>query len=248
MGNLTVKDLFNQMETYKDTVFIVGDKLINRDTSNLNSDILNNKTLRRDPNSFWNYYLNHVVINPDKLNHTGASVIKLLINQGYGQKLVNLTHDDYSYGAKDIINLHGHANHYKCSKCKIEYTQQYINSCPIEQIVCEVCGKPLRPTLLLDGEKYFQTDFDLAKEWLLNTHTVFAAGIDWGETPIVNLLADYANMKETRNRIEKDKRMIVIVGEDELTPNMDDIALFDFVVKGNINEALLRLIALKDAN
>ena len=249
MGNLKVKDLFNHLQTYKDAVILFGNKAINKLANDIDAEILTNKVLRRNPVDFWNYY-NHTVLNLNKELNDAQLAIKYLTDNDLSSKIINLTTDSRLYyyyllnQKVELINLHGLCTQYKCTKCKkIIDTDRIL----IEPPVCDICKKPLRPNILLEGENYFDNDFHQMKEWLLNTHTIIGVGIDWAEDPIANLILDYTEMKDQRNKTEQEKRMVVLVGDDEIIKNFDELGNFEFVVHGDVNESMKRLIDKKDA-
>lgn len=243
MGKLTINDLSTHLATYKDAVILFGNKAINKFANDTDAKILTNKTLIRTPDVFWKYYNENVLIQDEKLNDAQLA-IKYLIDKGYSTQLVNLTTDSrlfYYYFLNnhiEMINLHGLSTQYKCTKCKTIFEQKYVDEAGA---ICEKCGKALRPNILLEGENYFDNDFIKMKEWILNTHTLFCVGIDWGEDPIANLVIDYAEMKDQRNATEQDKRMVVLVGDDEIIKDFDELANFEYVVHGDVCESMKRL-------
>lgn len=241
MGKLTVADLVKHLETYKDALVLIGDKAIKL-RGEIDPDILNNKTLRRNPSEFWKHYFATAFCNPEDELSDAQKAVAALKNKGYIANIINLTHDGKMNVLGDVINLHGTSDKFKCTSCKTIFTYDYVKTCPDNQIECEVCGRPLRPAILFNGENYFDDQYDAFKHLLLETHTLFVIGLDWGESPIVNLIADYAEMKDNRNAVEEDKRMVVVVGEDDFM-NVEEVGQFEFFVPGDVNESMKRLLS-----
>lgn len=240
MGKLKVSDLVAHLEQYKDALLLIGDKAIS--TKEIDSDVLNNKTLRRFPEAFWKHYFENVFIDPNGELSQAQKAVAALKNKGYVKDIINLTTDSKLNGLGDIINLHGTSDKFKCTSCKTIFTYDYVETCPENEIKCEVCGRPLRPSILLNGENYFDDQYNAFKHLLLETHTLFVVGLDWGESPIVNLIADYSDMKQDRNAREEEKRMIVVVGGDDFM-DVNEVGMFEFFVPGDVNESMQRLLS-----
>lgn len=242
MAKRTIEDLVKHLETYKDALIIIGDNAIHL-KGEVNPDILNNKVLRRKPTEFWDHFFENVFCHPNNKLSEAQKVITMLKNKGYVANIINLTHDSKLDSLGDVINLHGVSDKFKCTACKTIFTHQYVETCPKDHIECELCGRPLRPAILFSGENYFDDQYDAFKHLLLATHTVFVVGLDWGETPIVNLIVDYSEMKDQQNAVNNEQRMVVIVGSDDFI-NLEEIGNFEFIVPGDINESMKRLAYL----
>lgn len=240
MGKLTVSDLVSHLDTYKDALVLIGDKAIS--TKEIDVDLLNNKTLRRNPTAFWKHYFENVFLDPNAEFSKAQKAVAALKNKGYVKDIINLTVDSKLNGLGDVINLHGVSDKFKCTSCKTIFTYDYVETCPESEIKCEVCGRPLRPMILLNGENYFDDQYNAFKHLLLETHTLFVVGLDWSESPIVNLIADYSDMKQERNEREEEKRMIVVVGGDDFM-DVNEVGLFEFFVPGDVGESMQRLLS-----
>lgn len=240
MGKLTVQDLVKHLETYKDALLLIGDKAVIL-KGEADSDILTNKNLRRNPTEFWKHYFEAIYADSSEDMSQAQKAVAALKNKDLIRNIVNLTTDSKLNVLGDVINLHGESDKFKCTSCKTIFTDDYVKTCPEGAIECEVCGRPLRPMILLNGENYYDDQYNAFKHLLLETHTLFVVGLDWGETPIVNLIADYAEMKDNRNASEEEQRMVVVVGTDDFI-NIEEVGQFEFVVPGDVNESMKRLL------
>lgn len=233
----TLQELVSHMKKFKDAVIIVGNDInsIKYDyTVNDFNENYNRKTLKRNPENLWKFFNENLLSEID--NNKIYDYIKeldynLLVNQN-----INGPIDDKSF------NIHGHINKFLCPKCKTIYTSNYIIDDSIP--TCELCDSIIRPSILLTGERYDQTEFDNLKQNIIDTHTLFVIGLDYTEQPILDLIADYGDMKSQINADgdpEKEKTLVVIQDKDkEYDPN--EIAFCDFLVKDNIENAMKRFI------
>lgn len=240
MGTRTKQDLLNHMDQYKDAVIIIGPKALCYESYTDHEsfqEVMTNKTLRRKPEVFWSFFKEHVYKGEERLSPAQEVLIELKdkIHRIYSQNT-----DGLLSNYLPVTYLHGRDDLYKCNSCKTKFTAEYVMSfdTPPE---CEVCGKPLRPDMLLIGENYWQDIFDDFKKDLLETHTVFLVGFDFEEDRIFDLILDYAEMKDTRNATEEEKRMLVTVGVDDLV-DLEELANFEFLVKGDVGESMKRLL------
>ena len=233
--DMDVKELIEHMKKHKDALVLFGDNGL-KNPPDIDPSVLTNKKLIRDADNFWAYYFENV-LNNDEMSDA-QKVIMHMDKEDLLSGIINLTFDDKLENSKMLINLHGVASEFKCNSCKIMYSKEYVTSFE-SGIKCEVCGKPLRPNILLTGERYIDDKFNAFKQMVLDTHTLFIVGLDWNEDAVVDLIASYGDMKEVRNMKEADKRILVAVGADDII-DISDIGRFEFLVNGNVNESMKR--------
>lgn len=237
MNNL--KDLVSHIKKHNDAVIIVGPG-INPSKPNYTIEEFNEKynrrTLIRDYKTAWDFYFNNIL---KGINNTIAYDIISQINNA-------VILDQNIDGSINASYLHGHIDLYKCQKCKVTYPSKAIimNPLTFTPHSCELCDGKIRPTVLLSGERYDQILFDDFKTKLLNTHTLILVGMDYTEEPLINLIADYGDMKSQLNAEGNpdNERVIVAIQskDEEFDPN--DLSFCEFLVKGNIIESLDKLI------
>ena len=236
----TINDLTNHIKKHNDAVIIVGPG-INPIESDYSVDDFNKnytrKTLVRNPFTAWKFYFDNLQV---KLNNSKAYELIEQINS-------SLVLDQNTNGSISAAYLHGHVNLFKCQKCKVVYPSAGVDISITETEVnadCELCGGILRPTILLSGERYDQILFDDFKSKLLNTHTLILIGMDYTEESLLNLIADYGDMKSQLNadgNPENERALIAIQSdEEEFDPN--ELAFCEFLVKGDITDSLKRLV------
>ncbi len=232
---MDVKELIEHMKKHKDALVLFGDNGL-KNPPDIDPSVLTNKKLIRDADNFWAYYFENV-LNNDEMSDA-QKVIMHMDKEDLLSGIINLTFDDKLENSKMLINLHGVASEFKCNSCKVNYTKEYVTSFE-SGIKCEICGKALRPNILLTGERYIDDKFNAFKQMVLDTHTLFIVGLDWNEDAVVDLIASYGDMKEVRNMKEADKRILVAVGADDII-DISDIGRFEFLVNGNVNESMKR--------
>lgn len=226
----TLKELVAHMKNYKDAVIIVGSGInphsLNYTTEEFNEKY-NRKSLVRNYEETMAFYADNI---EQPINDIGVYELIKEIDH-------SLILDQNINGSIAASYLHGHVNIFKCIKCKTVF--------PIEGLMgttCECCGANLRPSVLLAGERYDQVLFDEFKEKLLNTHTVFLIGMDFNEDALLNLIADYGDMKAQLNAEGKEERVLISIQEKDLDFNPNEITHFEFLVKDDVKNALARFI------
>lgn len=241
----TVKNLVNHLNKYKDAVIIVGPgALAQQDKNDYSVEEFNynynRKSLVRDPQKMWNFFNDNM--KKDLSNETMDTyraikelddVTGLIIDQN-----INAPH------MMKKADLHGSLHKFKCNKCKITYTSDYVYGPEDETFTteCEECGGTIRPTALLSGERYDNAMFLDVQEKIKASHTLILLGMDYTEESLMQLIAEYGDVKSFINAKEDDEeKMLVSIQtlEEEFDPN--EMAFFEFIVKGNIKDALLRL-------
>ena len=243
---MKIQELKEHLEKYKDALVLVGPDAIKNIASIPSRDdqikFLNNKNLRRSPKEFWDFYFNQFYIEPKKASET-EKVIAELYKNSLVKNVVTLYPDGLlSYfnliNPTDIIHLHGNMQTYQCQKasCKINYPIEAINK---ENLTCEVCGNRLRPQILLSGENYNEDKYQAMISLLNQTHTLFTIGLDYTETPIVEFIADYCDLKGAS---EESKVLVSVVDKDLDMDLNEQIGFHEFIVKDDCDAAMIRLL------
>ena len=238
----TLEDLISHMKKYKDTIVIVGNK-VNSFNYDFTSDEFNNnfnrKSLKRNPKKLWDFFYNKLYTDIDNNNiyeMLDKIDYNLLINQNINGPINSNT-----------INLHGNINKFLCPKCNTIYSSISFNKDDNNIPTCELCGKPLRPSILLANERYNQEDLNTIDEELIKTHTLFCIGLDYTEQAILDLIADYGDVKSVNNSDPKEKenngeKVLVIIQDKDIDYDPNQITFCEFLVKDNLEDALKRFI------
>lgn len=242
MGSLTKAHLIGHMRKFQNAVVIVGPKVLKRQMTDEELDKceehLTNRMLRREPEKFWDFYRN-TFLTEDLKEQDADLAIKALYEKGlikriYTQNMAPILQVPATY-------LHGRDDDYKCTKCQIRYPDEYANMMEIP--VCEVCGKGLRPNILFVGENYDDDVYHQLKEDLVSTNTLFLVGFDYDETPIADLVFQFAQNKDMKNSLNDPEQMtmIISVGGADLY-DIEEHGNFEFYVKGDVNESMRLLM------
>lgn len=237
----TVQELIKHLKKHKDAVIIVGSEVnqLKKDyrTEDFN-EIYNRKNLKRNPKELWDFYSKNILTDIDDNNIYNLIQnldYSLLVNQNINGPTVEKTFD-----------IHGNVGIYICPKCKTVYSSKAVFDGEDTHNECELCGAIIRPTVLLTGERYDQAMFDSLKDNLITTHTLILIGMDYSEQPLLDLIADYGDIKSQVNASgdPENQKAIVVIQTAEQPFDTNEITFCDFVVKDDIETALDRLIKL----
>jgi NAD-dependent SIR2 family protein deacetylase len=234
----TLNELINHLKKHKDAIIIVGSAINSYDKNYTSEEFnynYNRKNLKRNPEKLWSFYYNNILTDID-YNDIYDMINKidydLLVNQNINGPINN-----------KALNIHGHINKYICPKCKTIYSS---NSFEDNTTIptCEICGKALKPSVLLTGERYDQTEFDNLKQKIINTHSLILIGMDYTEQPLLDLIADYGDIKSqiNANGNSEEERVLVAIQNEEEEFDPNQITFCEFLVKDNIEDALTRLL------
>lgn len=233
----TLEDLVKKMKKFNDTVIIIGpgifeNKEIKYTTEEFNNTY-NRKMLSRKVEDFWNFYLNKIYEPIQKntiysyINSLNAFVIDQNIN---GVDLDNK------------IDLHGNCNKYFC-KCGTMYTHDYITSKQPFENICELCGRKLKPSVLLSNDKYNASHVKQITEAIDNTHCLMLIGVDFTEEFILECIHQYSIKDVTnKNLQEEDKKTLVTIQNENEEFDINELLFSEYVVKGDIENSLKKLI------
>lgn len=261
----TINELALHMKKFKDAVIIVGPDAIQSYNKTISkedlSDKFSRKSLKRTPQIFWDTFKESIYIDSEscQLSPTYKN-IQTLLNKQLVSKVITQTHDGLlsimTSLSDKIIPLHGSDQEFVCTgpDCKIFYPYSAIMPyLDIDHIPrCEICGKQLRPSTLMENENYDDELFFQAKKAIYETHTLLVWGIDFGEEELLSLIAQYGDIKANENASGNEEAERVLVGcinPDVLIDVNDEIAFFEFLVKENCDEATSRFTkAITESN
>ena len=235
----TLNELTAHIKKHNDAVIIIGPGINPNkpkyDTDEFNAKY-NRKNLKRNYDELIKFYIDNI---HSEINTSKSYDLIKAINH-------SLLLDQNVNGSITASYLHGHVNIFKCQKCNNIYPLEGIELNTEEYTVsdCECCGSKLRPSVLLSAERYNQEIFDEFKEKLLDTHTLILIGMDYSEAPLLNLIADYGDMRSQLNAEgnEDNERCIVVIQSKEEEFNPNEITFCEFLVKDDIENALTRLV------
>lgn len=246
---MNITELVEHMKRHNDAVVIAGPGIgITRSTEKPSLEQLEEcytaKALRREPQKFWPFFREHIFVDPNKFGPTTSMYsLKSMVNKGYVSTIATQNTDGlfFEIGVENVIHLHGHTYHYTVGQKTYDaysVSEQEDNVIPVDD-----AGKAYRPKVLLHGENYKQQDYDDLKTAIFNTHTLIVVGLDYSEEPIVNLIADFIEMKNTSNPASEDyqKKVAIAIGKAPYNLN-SEIGFFEFIVDDEPAAALDRLV------
>lgn len=239
----TVKDLVKHLNKYNDAVMIIGPgALAPKDKNDYSieefNDNYNRKSLVREPNKMWNFFNKRM--KKDFSNETRDTYIAIKDLSDIASLIIDQNTNAPHIAKK--VDLHGSLYKFKCNKCKTIYTDAYVYGLEEENHECELCGGAIRPTVLLSGERYDNVMFLDVQEKIKAAHTLILVGMDYTEESLMQLIAEYGDVKSFINAKEDgEEKMLVAIQtpEEDFDPN--EMAFFEFIVKDNIKDALVRL-------
>lgn len=235
----TLNELVDHMKKFKDAVIIIGNEVnsykYNYTPEEFN-ERYNRKKLKREPEKLMEFYGDKLLTDIDNNNiYKLISGIdySLIVNQNINGPVM-----------ENVFNIHGNINTYYCTKCKTLFTSDYVEFDNKFSTECEACGGQIRPSVLLAGERYDQASFDNLKEQIINCHTLMLIGMDYSELPLLELIAQYGDIKSQVNAQgnEEDTKVLVSIQSKEQEFDPNDISFFEFLVKDDIESALKRFI------
>lgn len=236
----TVQELVSHIKKHDDAVIIIGPG-INPIQSKYTSEQFNSeytmKELKRNIKKTFKFFEEYIY---GEINNSEAYDLIDKINH-------SLILDQNINGSLAAFYLHGHIDIFKCQKCKTIFPIEGIKDSNDNFIItCECCGGKIRPSVLVSGERYDQIIFDQFKKALLDTHTLILVGMDYTEESLLNLIADYGDMKSQLNAEgnPENERVLIAVQSDSETFDPNEITFCEFLVKGDITKSLERLSEL----
>lgn len=232
----TIDELVNHINHFKDAVIFCGSGVCNITKTYDSKDFNENysrKALKRYPEKLWDFYKNNLLTEID--NNNMYEMINdiphsLIVNQNINGPRMN-----------NVYDIHGNVGIYKCLKCKTIYPAPAIeNEDGTFVKKCENCGREIRPSVLLSGERYDNDKFINIREEIVKTHTLIVIGLDYNEQALLDIIADYGDIKSTYNADgnPEEERMLVIMQDEHVEFDPAQITFPEFLVKGPIEEKL----------
>jgi hypothetical protein len=250
---LPINVLVNHLKNYKDAVIVLGPDVIkDTDYCEINEetyDSYNRKLMIKEPNKFWNFYVDKIMIPIAATNKITAQINRLLEMNVHSfiidTNIVKTVMNDEK--REDLISPNGKNNILECVKChKTFEANKMIDELKSTEktLKCE-CGGNIKPTVLYHGEKYNMNMYKAVKDAIfkeendkpeLNTHTLIFIGVDFTDTLISELIDSYDALKDNNH--------FTVIVTDKL--NRDDLIYYnpEFGVTDDLDQAIDRLIDL----
>ena len=230
----TFKDLCDQLKQ-KENIIVIGpgiDQNYNKiDSKNFNKTYTI-KNMRRNPKIAIDFYKNNLInksIDSSIYDLIYSIPHTLIVDQNTNAPFDILKHEDY-------LALHGHQFVFECMKCKKKIKDIVMSDSITSDSKCE-CGSPIRPSILMSGEKYKGADYEKLMTSFVTAKTLFLIGVDFNEEFICDIIDEF----NKKRALDFKDYMIICVKQKKDLLNLDQFGFFDFIVEDdNILESLKR--------
>ncbi len=134
------------------------------------------QALRNNPELFWKFYRwRKKLINEVKPNLGHYSLVDFeRIYDDFFLVTQNVDNLHREAGNKNIVELHGNIFNTKCADCDKSHTEPISESTQIP--ICNFCGGPLRPDVVLFGENLQEKNLRAAQEAAAGCEIFFSIG------------------------------------------------------------------------
>ena len=248
---LPIEALINHLKTHKDAVIILGPDILGEnkqcEINEATYDFYNRKLMIKEPQKFWNFYVDQVM-KPLAITNPMTSQINKLIEMNVHSTIIdtNIVKTIINDGTReDLISPNGKNNILECVKCHKKISANTVVNDLLEiqkPYKCE-CGGNIKPTVLYHGEKYNMNIYKAIKDAIfteengkpeLVTHTLIFIGVDFTDSLISELADSYDALKDNNH--------FSVIVTDKM--NREDILYYnpEFGVTDDIDKAIERLI------
>ena len=250
---LPIDVLTKHLQEYKDAVIVLGPDILGEykqcEINEETFDLYNRKLMIKEPNKFWNFYVDEIM-NPLAITNKITAQLNRLLGMNIHSNIIdtNIVKTIINTDTRsDLISPNGKNNKLECVKChKVFEANKMIDDLKSadKTLKCE-CGGNIKPTVLYHGEKYNMNIYKAVKDAIfieengkpkLNTHTLIFIGVDFTDSLISELIDSYDALKDGEH--------FTVIVTDKL--NRDDLIYYnpEFGVTDDIDQAIDRLIGL----
>ena len=186
--------------------------------------ILSHSFFERDPEEFYRFYHEKLVIRgakPNMAHHRLAELeregkLKAILTQ-------NIDGLHQAAGSREVLELHGSTHRCYCAKCGRRYPEETINDC--EGVPRCSCGGVIRPDVVLYEEALDQDVLERSVRYISRADMLIIGGTSLAVYPAAGLINYYRGHK------------LVLVNRGA-TPRDNDA---DLIVRGNIGEVFSQI-------
>ena len=250
---LPIDVLTKHLQEYKDAVIVLGPDILGEykqcEINEETFDLYNRKLMIKEPNKFWNFYVDEIM-NPLAITNKITAQLNRLLGMNIHSNIIdtNIVKTIINTDTRsDLISPNGKNNKLECVKChKVFEANKMIDDLKSadKTLKCE-CGGNIKPTVLYHGERYNMNIYKAVKDAIfieengkpkLNTHTLIFIGVDFTDSLISELIDSYDALKDGEH--------FTVIVTDKL--NRDDLIYYnpEFGVTDDIDQAIDRLIGL----
>jgi len=154
--------------------------------------ILSLKYFVEHPKEFYEFYRKNLLISDNIKPNIAHELIKYYQDKGYIDSIITQNIDglDKKVGLKNVIELHGNASKFYCTKCHKKYTVDQIKNMDIVPI-CDECKSIIRPDIVLYTEKLEISNLWFAKQYISNANTLLVIGSSLKVNPASSMVHDF---------------------------------------------------------
>lgn len=186
--------------------------------------ILSHSFFERDPEEFYRFYHEKLVIRGAQPN---AAHLRLAELEREGKLKAVLTQNidglHQAAGSQEVLELHGSTHRCYCARCRKPYPAEYINDC--EGVPRCTCGGVVRPDVVLYEEPLDGDVIEKSVRYIANADMLIIGGTSLNVYPAAGLINYYRGHK------------LVLVNRG-VTPRDSEA---DLIVRGNIGEVFSQI-------
>ena len=186
--------------------------------------ILSHSFFERNPEEFYRFYHEKLVIRGAKPN---AAHLRLAELEREGKLKAVLTQNidglHQAAGSQEVLELHGSTHRCYCARCRRPYPAEFINDC--EGVPRCGCGGVVRPDVVLYEEPLDEDVIDKSVRYIARADMLIIGGTSLNVYPAAGLINYYRGHK------------LVLVNRG-VTPRDSEA---DLIVRGNIGEVFSQI-------
>lgn len=156
-----------------------------------NEYYLSRECLMREPDKFFQFFRNNMVFQNAEPNDAHLAIARLeergLIKAVITQNIDGL---HQKAGSQRVIELHGTANRYYCTRCGKVYSDEVLSA---QDYIprCEVCSSLVRPDVTLYGESLDGFNYADAEEEISRADVLIVGGSSLVVNPAASLIDSF---------------------------------------------------------
>lgn len=157
--------------------------------------ILSHTFFERDPEEFYRFYHEKLVIRGVKPNAAHRRLAELE-REGKLRAIVTQNIDGLhqAAGSREVLELHGSIHRCYCSRCRKPYPPSFINDCEGVPI-CEKCGAVVRPDVVLYEESLDEEVIDRSVRAIAGADVLIIGGTSLAVYPAASFIHYYCGHK-----------------------------------------------------
>lgn len=165
-----------------------GSNGLYRSATESNEYYLSSTCLVSEPDKFFTFFRNNMLY-PSAAPNTTHKALAQLEQRGILKAVITQNIDGLhqAAGSKRVIELHGTADRYYCTRCRKVYGKEILSTGK-NVPVCEICGAVVRPDVTLYGEALDGFNFTDARNEIAKADLLIAGGSSLTVQPAASLL------------------------------------------------------------